>query len=79
MSLSGVFACLALVAAPMQKAMSFIAPQVNIKLLNEAIKVTVYPLINFIGANFYCLERQPFSDLYLIASLPLSKCCIKSL
>ena len=35
--------------------------------------------INFIGANFYCLERQSSSDLYQMASLPLSKYCIKSL
>ena len=33
------------------------------------------PYINFISVNFYRIERQPFSDLYQMALLPLSKCC----
>ena len=45
-----------------------------------ALRLGTYMYQNdFIGTNFNCLVKQPFSDLHQMASLLLSKCCIKGL
>ena len=36
------------------------------------VKVTGNPLNNFVGANIYCLEKQPYRVLHQMASLPHS-------
>ena len=42
-------------------------------------KVTGYALNNFVGANIYCLEKQPYRVLHLMASSPPSNYCAKNL
>ena len=36
-----------------------------------------YPIINFIGANFHCLEKQPSCALYQVVSSPPYKHSVK--
>ena len=45
----------------------------------SVVKVTGYPLNNFVGANIYCLEKQPYRVLHLMASSPPSNYCAKNL